>query len=227
MMKKENKQQKVYRIVKARIIEHVYAPGQRIVIDQLAKELETSSIPVREAIRQLEAERLIVYQRNVGAVVAEVNEADYSDTLRVLAVIEGYATALSAQNLTTKKITKLRHLNDLMEEALDDFEMLTYGELNAQFHRLISDASRNKFLIESIRDTWERLDSIRGTGANLYSRRVLESIKEHEAMISLIESKADPLEIEKVARNHKLATAEDFERRRLKRLENEQQNWNG
>lgn len=221
-MIKENKQQKVYRIVKARIIERVYAPGQRIVIDQLAKELGTSTIPVREAIRQLEAERLIVYKRNIGAVVAEVNETDYSDTLRVLAVLEGYATSLSAKHMTMEKIEKLRQLNNFMEEALEDFEMLTYGELNAKFHRTISDACGNEFLQENIRDAWERLDSIRGIGANLYSRRVKESIQEHEEIISLIESQADSRKIENVAREHKLATAEDFERRRLKRLENKE-----
>lgn len=222
-MSRENKQQKVYRIVKSRIIEHVYAPGQRVVIDQLAKELGTSTIPVREAIRQLEAERLIVYKRNVGAVVAEVNETDYSDTLRVLAVLQGYATALSAENMTGEMIKKLRELNQLMEEALDDFEMLTYGELNAQFHQLISDVCGNEFLKANIHDTWERLDSIRGIGANLYSRRVKESIEEHEQMISLLESGADPIEIELLAREHKLATAEDFERRRLKQLEENKQ----
>lgn len=81
-MIKENKQQKAYRVIKARIIERIFVPGQRIVIDQLAKELKSSSIPVREAVRQLESERLILYKQNVGPVVAQVNETAYSDTLR-------------------------------------------------------------------------------------------------------------------------------------------------
>ncbi|MFZ3578434.1 GntR family transcriptional regulator [Virgibacillus sp. DJP39] len=218
-MIKENKQQKAYRVIKARIIERVFVPGQRIVIDQLAKELNSSSIPVREAIRQLESERLIFYKQNVGPVVAEVNETAYSDTLRVLAVIEGYATALSGMDFPKEKINLLKVQNKLMGEALEEFDILTYGKLNFEFHRIIVEGCTNPFLVESVMDIWSRLDSIRGIGSTLYSVRVKEAIKEHDEMIHMLENDADFSTIENLARMHKLRTAEDFERRRLKQLE--------
>lgn len=218
-MIKENKQQKAYRIIKARIIERVFAPGQRIVIDQLAKELKSSSIPVREAIRQLEAERLIFYEQNIGPVVAPVNETAYSETLRVLAVLDGYATAISGADFPREKVTLLKEQNKLMEEALKEFDILQYGKLNFEFHRIIFEECSNPFLVESIKDTWSRLDSIRGIGSTLYSVRVKKSIIEHAELIEMLENHAPFSDIESLARMHKIRTAEDFERRRLKKLE--------
>ena len=219
-MIKENKQQMAYRYIKERIIERVFVPGQRIVIDQLAKELKSSSIPVREAIRQLESERLVFYKQNVGPVVAQVNETAYSDTLRVLAVLEGYATASASVSFPDEKIVLLKKQIELMEEAVEDFNIPRYGKLNFEFHEIICGACNSPFLMELIKDIWARLDSIRGLGSTLYSVRVKEAIKEHEVLIDMLENNSTPTdEIEKFARMHKIRTAEDFERRRLKQLE--------
>ena len=64
------KQQRVYETIRERILSGTYGPGYRVVIDGLATELGVSALPVREAIRRLEAEGLIVYRPNVGAQVA-------------------------------------------------------------------------------------------------------------------------------------------------------------
>lgn len=224
MMIKENKQQRAYRIIKSRIVEKVYVPGQRLVIDQLARELETSSIPIREAIRQLEAEGLIEYKHNIGPVVAPINESEYYENLQVLAVLEGYAVASSSQKFPAAKIMKLKEKNKQMKEALEDFDIIAFAKLNAEFHQIIYEESTNRVLIENIQNIWKRLDSIRGIGSTLYSVRVKESIKEHEEIISLLERKADPQTIEELVRMHKLRTAEDFERRRSMRMENTLEN---
>lgn len=79
--------------------------------------------------------------------------------------------------------------NKQMKEALEDFDIIGYAKLNAEFHQLIYEESTNKVLIENIRNLWKRLDSIRGIGSTLYSGRVKESIKEHEEIISLLEKK--------------------------------------
>ncbi|GIO26541.1 MAG TPA: GntR family transcriptional regulator [Ornithinibacillus sp.] len=217
-MIRENKQQKVYRILKGRIIEREYVPGQRIVIDQIAKELATSSIPVREAIRQLEAERLVVYKRNIGPVVAEVNESDYLDTVHVLARLEGYAAGLAAKSFPKEKLKLLRELNISMEEALEDFDIIQFSKLNATFHRIICEQCDNNYLLETIQNTWNRIDSIRGTGSTLYSKRVKESIQEHKEIIALLES-GDSEQVEILARDHKIKTAENFEKRRKNLIE--------
>lgn len=224
MMKKENKQQRAYRIIKARIVEKVYAPGQRIVIDQLSRELATSSIPIREAIRQLEAEGLIEYKHNVGPVVAPINESEYYDNLKILGVLEGYAAALSAPYISAAKIIKLKELNERMKEALEHFDIHLFAKLNAEFHQLITRECQSKILYDTIAGIWKKLDSIRGIGSTLYSVRVKESIEEHERIIFLLEKKSDLKELEMFVREHKFKTADDFERRRSLRMESTGEN---
>jgi DNA-binding GntR family transcriptional regulator len=64
------KQERVYRVIRERILRGTYGPGYRVVIDALAEEFAVSALPVREAIRRLEAEGLVIYRPNAGAQVA-------------------------------------------------------------------------------------------------------------------------------------------------------------
>ena len=89
-----SKQERTYAILRSRILDGTYGPGQRLVIDALARDLDVSPMPVREAIRRLEAEGWLTYQRHQGAQVAPLDEAGWMEALTTLAVLEGYATAL-------------------------------------------------------------------------------------------------------------------------------------
>lgn len=209
------KKQKAYDYMKSRIIEGYYAPGQRIVINQLVKELSTSAIPIREAVRQLEAEGLIDYQNNIGPVVTPIDKNEYLDTISVLAVMEGYATALSnQQGFSEEKITELSTKNQQMKEAIEAFDFQAFGRLNRQFHDLIYTHCENRFLVEEIRKSWRKLDSIRRTGSAFHPKRAFASIQEHQQLIDLLRRKADFETVEKVARMHKLNTKEAFKQQR-------------
>ncbi|MBP2076060.1 GntR family transcriptional regulator [Oceanobacillus polygoni] len=212
--KRVSKKQKAYDYMKSRIMEGFYAPGQRIVINQLVKELATSAIPIREAVRSLEAEGLIEYQQNIGPVVTPIDESKYTDTLSTLAVMEGYATALSKASLTEEQITFLKDLNQQMKEALTEFEFGKFGDLNRKFHDLTYDSCPNQYLIESIRKTWMQLDSIRLTGSTFNPKRAKESIDEHEHIIQLLSEDADFQVIELAVRSHKLNTVQSFHERK-------------
>ena len=80
------KQERAYRTIRERILSGAYGPGYRVVIDTLAVELGVSAVPVREAIRRLEAEGLIVYRPNAGAQVAPAEPGLYDEELTVLAL---------------------------------------------------------------------------------------------------------------------------------------------
>src|SRR5689334_25268318 len=68
------KQERVYRAIRERILSGAYGPGYRVVIDALATEFGVSALPVREAIRRLEAEGLVIFRPNAGAHVAPRSE---------------------------------------------------------------------------------------------------------------------------------------------------------
>jgi DNA-binding GntR family transcriptional regulator len=210
---KVSKRQYAYNVIKSKIIDGTYVPGQRIIIDQIAKEVGSSHIPVREAIHQLESDQLIEYKPNIGAIVRGIDNVLYMETLHVLALLEGHATSLSAPQITPSGIVKLESINSKMKEALENYELDILGELNREFHFFIYSFCPNKFLINNIHETWSRLDVVRRTGFTFFPNRTPQSIGEHDTIINLFKEQADELSIEKYARKHKLNTLEAFKKR--------------
>lgn len=208
--KSMNKQQYAYQLLRARILDGTYGPGYRIVIDQIAREIETSAIPVREALRQLESDGLIQFKPYSGAIVTPINENEYLETLSVLAVIEGYATAISGQHFPKERIPDLQAVNASMRQALEEVDFISFGKHNRAFHALTYEYCDNRYLVENIRTTWKRLDSIRRSGSAFMPVRAKESIEEHDEIIRLLDAQAEPHVIESFVREHKLNTVKSF-----------------
>jgi DNA-binding GntR family transcriptional regulator len=204
------KQERAYRTIRERILSGAYGPGYRVVIDTLATELEVSAVPVREAIRRLEAEGLIVYRPNAGAQVAPAEPGLYDEELTVLAVLEGYATALAAEHMDGGDVERLKAISGRMVEAMERIDALTFGRLNHEFHGTIYARCPNPSLVELLEDVGRRLDAIRRTVFVQIPYRGPASIEEHRHLISLIEAGATFAEIEAAARAHKLNTVESF-----------------
>ncbi|MFS0574709.1 GntR family transcriptional regulator [Sporosarcina sp. 179-K 3D1 HS] len=208
-----NKRQYAYKVIRTRIVDGTYAPGQRIIIDQIAKEVGSSHIPVREAIHQLESEQLIQYEPNIGAVVRGIDNDLYMETLEVLALLEGYATSLSAPHIPSEAIGKLDSLNDEMKKMLENYELEQLGQLNREFHFTIYSFCPNKLVIKNIQEAWDRLDIVRQTGFTFLPNRTPQSIEEHKKLIDLIKVQASGDVIEEFAREHKMNTLEAFKKR--------------
>ncbi|MFK5088442.1 GntR family transcriptional regulator, partial [Klebsiella pneumoniae] len=73
----QSKSQQAYHWIKERIAAQEFTPGYRLVLGTIAGDLDMSVVPVREAIRQLEAEGLVTFERNVGARVSMVDDSQY------------------------------------------------------------------------------------------------------------------------------------------------------
>lgn len=212
--KTTNKKQIAYEFLKSRIVGGDYWPGRRIIIDQVAKELKLSIIPVREAIRQLEADGLIQYKAYSGAVVSQINEEEYLETLTVLALLDGYATALSAKFITLDDITQLERINEEMHNALYAFEFEKLGRINRSFHELIYDHCGNGVLKEQIRQAWQRMDCVWEASFNLMPQRAKQSIEEHQQIIHMLKEQASLQDIEAFARQHKLKTGKTLQKQK-------------
>jgi DNA-binding GntR family transcriptional regulator len=208
----QDKQEKAYELIKSRILCGTYGSNYRLVIDRLAKELGFSAIPVREAVRRLEAEGLVENERFSGVRVAKIDENAYIEALAVLAVLEGYATVLASKNLKEKDFSQLRSVNEQMAKAREQYDLMSYGSLNLEFHRLICEASQQGYLISQLKSVQERINAIRSSVFMLIPHRTTDSIAEHEQLIRLMETGASENEIEKFARAHKMGTLEAFKR---------------
>ncbi|GAB3526942.1 GntR family transcriptional regulator [Phytohabitans suffuscus] len=203
-----------YHTIRSRILDGSYLPGHRLVLSRLAEDLRISSLPVREALRRLEAEGLVDFTRNVGAIVASIDPAEYVETLQVLAILEGAATAESAPHLTPDQLTEARTINARMRESVQQGDMRSFTVLNRSFHELVCSACPNGYLRETVSSEWVRLETIRRSTFGLMPGRPQQSVDEHERIIALIEAGASRNEIEHVAREHKLRTLRAFEARR-------------
>ena len=208
--RKRSKQERVYEVLHERILTGAYSPGYRLVIDALAEELGTSALPVREAIRRLEAAGLVIYQANAGARVTPVNPEQFVDSLSVLAVLEGYATTLAVSHIDDLVLKRLRDINSGMEECLATMDALRFGALNQEFHLVIYERCPNAYLVELLTETGRRLDVIRRTIFTQIPYRGMTSIEEHARLIEMIQAGAPVADIEALARAHKLRTVETF-----------------
>lgn len=204
------KQELVYRATRERILDGTYSPGYRIVIHALAQQFKVSAIPVREAIRRLEAEGLVVFRPNAGACVAPADPAAFDQGLSVVAVLEGYATALAAPEMDTDATRHLTEINRQMVEAMNELDVLRFGALNHDFHAYIYEFCPNPELVQLLEDIGRRMDAIRRTVFVRIPYRGTASVAEHLELIALIKDHAPAAKIESAARNHKLNTLESF-----------------
>lgn len=199
-----------YHWIKERIAGGEYTPGFRLVLSAIAKDLDMSVVPVREAIRQLEAEGLVTFERNVGAQVSMVDDTQYRYSMQTLSVLEGAATALAARALTEDDLRQARAINDRMTESLDHFDPALFTELNHEFHRILYGKCVNPRLLALVEAEWGRLGHLRVSTFAFVPGRAHESVREHENIARLIEIGAPLGEIEKVARRHRAATLDAF-----------------
>src|SRR5215510_10807038 len=153
-----NKHELAYRLIRERIEAAVYQPGQRLVIDALARDLSMSQVPIREAIRRLQAEGWITYRHNSGPEVANIGLEQWQATMEVLAVLEGYATALAAPLLGADDMKRMRDQAQAMQRAMEQFDLLGFSASNRDFHRVIYARCPNPLLVERITETQAQLD---------------------------------------------------------------------
>lgn len=205
-----SKSQRTYDWVRERILSRAFNPGYRLVLSSIAAELGVSAVPVREAIRRLEAEGLVEYEPNVGARVAMVHESEYVDTMQTLGVLEGAATVLSLPHLTAADIAAAQAVNDQMRAMLPDLDPGVFTVLNEKFHRALYRRCPNSHIADLVDRGWGRMAGLRSSTFSFVPDRAAGSVKEHDEILQLIRDGAETIQIEMTVRHHKWRTVEAF-----------------
>jgi DNA-binding GntR family transcriptional regulator len=200
-----NKQERTYTVLRDRIHSGAFAPRARLNIDALARELGVSAIPVREALRRLEAEGWVTFQPNVGAIVAPVDATAWEQQMVAVAILEGAATADAAARLSPSEPTGIKALAWEMERVAAEGDPGEFSRLNRRLHAAITARCANEYLIELLDQTNRRLDRIRDTMFAYLPERAKAATVEHARLIELLEG-GDAAEIERYARWHKQQT---------------------
>jgi len=162
------------------------APGDRIVEARIAAELHVSSIPVREAIRELVAKRVLEYVVHKGARVREVSMAETIDALEVKAVLEALAARLAGEKIL-QTAAVLRACLAPIGAALRARDYVRFQALNQDFHRTIVEASGNPILL-SLWDTLAFEVRTRFIMDGLKTVDPDEMVKEHADLCAAVEA---------------------------------------
>lgn len=205
-----SKSQQAYDWIRARIDDGRFSPGHRLVLAQIADEVGVSVVPVREAIRRLEAETLVTFERNVGAHVAAIDTVAYLHTMETLGLVEGAATRMAAPYITPEQLARARALNDEMVVSLDELVPQRFTRLNREFHAVLCESCPNPHVLDLVQRGWNRMNALRDSTFAFVPGRARQSVAEHTRLLELIESGAGDMEIELAARHHRFATLDAF-----------------
>ncbi len=188
-----------------------FADGEELNQVELAQYFNVSRVPIREALRQLQAEGLVRIVAHHKTVVAGLSVEEVVELLEMRAVLEGHMVRKSAPQLDARAIQRLRKLCDEMDRITD------YGSLwvlkNWEFHQTLYGAGSSKTmidLVERIHLKIERYARQAGT-----DRRLREAAAEHRNILAHIE-RGDYAAASAQIKEHVLNTGEEIRRHREK-----------
>ena len=127
----------VFNTLRQAILRGELKPGERLMEIQLANKLGVSRTPIREAIRKLELEGLVLMIPRKGAEVAEITEKNLRDVLEVRKALEELAVQLACDKITEEEIAELKKCAAEFEESLDHNDITQIAEADVRFHDVI------------------------------------------------------------------------------------------
>ena len=177
--------------------------GQKISEPELARTYGISRGPLREAMRKLEALRLVERKPHVGARVVNLSAKELIEIYHVREALEGMACRLAAQNMPQEEIDSLRTLLDEHERSIEQLDGRSYfqKEGDLDFHYRIVNGSKNEKLLESLGGDLYHLVRMYRYQFSVSSSRPKRALKEHRQIIDAIESR-DPELAEMLMRRH-------------------------
>lgn len=197
----------IKRLLLDRIVNGEYGPGERIVESRLAKELQISQSPVREALRDLAVIGLIDIESRRGARVRRPTAKELRDVSEVRSEIDALAARLAAPRLSDTALKRLREAHQDMTKCLEAKDYGGMTEADAEFHRIIAYESGN----EAIERVFSQLEPFARTYITLTSPNVELGgiLREHGGILDALAAKDANLAAER-ARAHQLSVRNAF-----------------
>lgn len=192
---------KVYSILSKAIFSGDLKPGQRLVESKLAKLMNISRTPVREAIIELEQKGLVVSSPPKGVKVAPLPTIEeLNEFYDINGVLRGLAAKKAVKNITSRQITQLKEIIAESEQFLKEGLLTEVSRMNIKFHQVIDQASKSKeliFLLDNLyKKSRERFSTIISQ-----RKRQEKSIEEHREILKVLIQKDDKL-VEQLMREH-------------------------
>lgn len=147
----------VFNTLRRAILRGELKPGERLMEIQLANKLGVSRTPIREAIRKLELEGLVLMIPRKGAEVAEITEKNLRDVLEVRCALEELAVQLACDRIDEEGLKELRAAADTFRKVLDSDDITRIAQADVDFHDVIFKATDNQRLIQLLNNLREQM----------------------------------------------------------------------
>lgn len=147
----------VFNTLRQAILKGELKPGERLMEIQLAEKLGVSRTPIREAIRKLELEGLVLMIPRRGAEVAKISHKSLQDVLEVRGALEALATDLACQRITEEELEALQKAQENFKKAVESGTEMQIAEADEAYHDIIYNASNNKRLVQMINNLREQM----------------------------------------------------------------------
>ena len=147
----------VFNTLRQAILKGELAPGERLMEIQLAQKLGVSRTPIREAIRKLELEGLVLMIPRRGAEVARISEKSLKDVLEVRRSLEELAIELACQRMTEEDMQALEEAQKAFKAAIEQGDAMKIAETDEAYHDVIYYSTRNKRLVQILNNLREQM----------------------------------------------------------------------
>jgi DNA-binding GntR family transcriptional regulator len=155
------------------------AAGEQLRQRDLAQRFGVSQTPVREAMRRLESEGLLICDTHRGFTVVPPDDGRIEENFQIRAALESLGASLAARKIDAQGVARLHDLNDKMRALADDDP--AYAELNREFHFTVYEYAHSPLLLSLMRLLWASLHP----GPRV-SRTHAESARQHDEILSAL-----------------------------------------
>jgi DNA-binding GntR family transcriptional regulator len=177
----------VYDRLRQRILEGRFSPDQRLRLTELAREFQTSEMPVREALRMLHRDGLIVMHSHRGASVVNLALSEAAEVVAVRMHLELLAVEEATPLHTPETLAALARVAERMDRHGAAGEAAAFSEANRDFHRRLYAPGPNGALKQEIEDLWDRVWRVRSRSIfGLVPARMAGAQAEHRAILEAV-----------------------------------------
>lgn len=177
----------VFQTLRQAILKGELQPGERLMEIKLAERLGVSRTPIREAIRKLELEGLVVMIPRKGAAVANITEKDTKDVLEVRRTLEMFAVEVACDRITPEQLVQLKEAAKGFEASKGSMDLIRIAETDMKFHEIIYEATHNERLVQMLNNLRENMYRYRIEylkDPNYYDSLV----REHQEILDAVET---------------------------------------
>ncbi|MCD2492008.1 GntR family transcriptional regulator [Lacrimispora sp. NSJ-141] len=190
----------VFNTLRRAILRGELTPGQRLMEIQLAERMGVSRTPVREAIRKLELEGLVVMVPRKGAEVAHISGKNLRDVLEVRRALEELAGELACERMTEEGFRLLEQANHKFAAVISSDDITVIAQADEEFHSLIYQATDNERLVQMVNHLREQMYRYRIEHIKDRSQRKI-LVQEHQDIMRALSGRDVDL-TRRTIRNH-------------------------